>query len=149
MSVHSREAKVREALKPYTLKNRRILRSSQGHAYTMADSKDQQRYLYDDHTIDENSSVESRAPTREVVKYGNLLLTRDVQATETTHDKRLACLEEALAMPESEASARQRTLQHLGLVAVLPSEAKGSIIPIKLPKTATVEASTPRLDNVA
>lgn len=147
--MKSKTETVHEALAPFKIPNKRLLRGPGGEAYTIRDAEGAFRYMYDNYELDEKSAVDNRVPTREVARYGNWLLTRSHQDTQAAHGRRLEFIEEALALPESEASVKAETLRHLGLVAVLPPEAESSIIPFELPKTATVAAHQPRLDKVA
>lgn len=127
---------VHAALAPFKAQNKRLLRGSAGEAYTARDVDGTFRYVYDNYELDERSSVDSRLPTTEIVRYGNFLMTYSPDDTHVTHERRVEFIEEALDMPDSEVSVKSETLRHLGLVAVLPPEAKSSIMDTKLPETA-------------
>lgn len=105
---------------------------------------DEPRYLYDDGSYDRYSTVDGRAKTL------HLQLPDDKPELAFVEANRLKLIFDTLVDESLAGSERDIALKHLGCTAVvLPSEAEGSIIPFKLPKTATVDALEPRLDNVA
>jgi len=123
----------------------RLARDSNGRALYLHDAAGTARYIYQDGSIDSDSTVDTRAPLRlGKVFESRLILTVGEFGSSITDELRVAWVD-TLLRQEMHIKEKEASLRHLGVVAVLDPTPEKQYNVIQLPETATAE----RLDKVA